>query len=310
MVQPALFETQLLDDFAKSSAVVRNWYIGKDHSGIALLHSYLLYRVQNETRPHQRRFLDIRKVSERVCEESSTDRDLVSTMETLCWPALQAAMKSSTNTKIENQPLSPELDLLCAAAYLNVIPLAKRLLQEGHCPTSESHLFPSPMRLAAWAGNVDLMVLFQENMPEYEEKGLRESLIGAAIRGDIKLARLAAYPPSRATPDSTDVAGEQFGKMHFARGAGNALADAMWCTRDFEVYQDFDSFFAEPTGGIALASHARIHAQLGNLEMVRSLLDAGADIQGSSDKWGNPLCVSQVSLSSFTHILRFTADLM
>jgi hypothetical protein len=166
------------------------------------------------------------------------------------------------------------------------------------------------MRLDAWAGNVDLMVLFQESMPEYEEKGLRESLIGAAIRGDIKLARLATYPPSRATPDSTDVAGEQFGKMHSARGAGNALADAMWYTRDFEVYQYFDSFFAEPRGGLALASHARIYAQLGKLEMVRSLLDAGADIRGSSDKWGNPLCVSQVSLSYCTHILRFIADLM
>jgi len=274
------------------------------------LHSYLLYRVQNVTEPHQRRFLDIRKVSERVCEESSTNRDLVRTMETLCWPALHTARQPSTNTKIEAKPLSPDLDLLCAAAYLNLIPLAKRLLKEGHRPTSKSHLFPSPMRLAAWAGNADMMILFQESLPEYDEKGLRESLIGAAIRGDIKLARLAAYPPSRATPDSTDVAGEQFGKMHFARGAGYALSRAQWYTRNFEVYQYFDSFFAEPIDGMPLASLCRNHARLGNLEMVRSLLDAGADTRGSSDMWGNPLCVSQYSLISFTRILRFVADLM
>ena len=305
MVQPALFETRLLDDFPRARAAAATWYAGKDHGGTALLHAYLMYRVQNETRPHQRRFLDIRKVAERVCEESTT-QDLVSTMETLCWLALPAAMDPSTNTKLENEPLgsglSSGLDLLCAAAYLNVIPLAKKLLQEGHCPTSESHLFPSPMQLAAWAGNANLMELFQESLPEYDEKGLRESLIGAAISGDIKLARLAAYPPSWNTP-ITDVAAEKFGKLPFVRGVRLMLVAALSATRDPEVDQYFSSLVTKPHG--FLATQARNHAFLGNVEMLRYLLDAGADIQGCTGDWGNPLCVSHCSLCSFTHVPSF-----
>jgi hypothetical protein len=273
-IQPALFESRLLDDF-DVEAVAPNWY--------------LVYRVQNETSPHQRRFLNIYQVSERVCEESSANANLVTTIETLCWPALHEAMKPSTNTKIEKDPLSPGLDLLCAATYLNLIPLAKRLLQEGHRPTCESHLFSSPMRLAAWAGNADMMKLFQENLPEYDEKGLRDSLMGVAIRGDIKLARLATYPPSRATPDSTDIAGQQFGNMDRQESAGNAPSCAQWSTRDIEVYQYFESFFAKPD---ELNFNLTKHARLGNLEMTRYLLDAGADIRGTMGRWGNPLCVS------------------
>ena len=212
----------------------------------------------------------------------------MATIESLCWPALQAAMKPSTNTKIEKEPLSPGLDLLCAAAYLNLIPLAKRLLQEGHRPTSDSHLFSSPMRLAAWAGNTNMIELFQENLPEYDEKGLRDSLLGVAIRGDIKLARIAIYPPSRTSPNSTNVAGQQFGKMDHREGAGKALNFALRFTRDIEVFQYFESFFAKPGGVIVpLLKHAR----LGNLEMTRYFLDAGADIRGMMGRWGNPLCV-------------------
>ncbi|PMD64614.1 ankyrin [Hyaloscypha bicolor E] len=285
-IQPALFESRLLDDFYVE-AVAPNWYIQNNHGASAFFHSYLVYRVQNETSPHQRRFLNIYQVSERVCEESSANANLVTTIETLCWPALHEAMKPSTNTKIEKDPLSPGLDLLCAAAYLNLIPLAKRLLQEGHRPTCESHLFSSPMRLAAWAGNADMMKLFQENLPEYDEKGLRDSLMGVAIRGDIKLARLATYPPSRATPDSTDIAGQQFGNMDRQESAGNALSCAQWSTRDIEVYQYFESFFAKPD---ELNFNLTKHARLGNLEMTRYLLDEGADIRGTMGRWGNPLC--------------------
>jgi len=248
-----------------------------------------VYRVQNETSPHQRRFLDIRQVSERICAETSADANLVTTIEALCWPALQKAMKPSTNNIIKKELLSPGLDLLCAAAYLNLISTAKRLLQEGYRPTSESHLFSSPMRLASWAGNTHMIKLFQEDLPDIEGKALRDSLMGAAIRGDIKIARLAIYPPSRTTPDSKDFAGQQFGKVDRLGSAGNALCFAQWSCRDIEVYQYFENFFAKPDDiTLALTKNAR----LGNVEMVRYLLNRGADTRGTTGRWGNPLVVS------------------
>lgn len=276
--------------------MVSDWYIQKDYGASAFWHSYLVYRVQNETSTGQRHFLDIRRVSEEICEEGTAQLDLTTTIEALCWPALQDAMwHSYPRGATTKKPSSPGLDLLCAAAYLNVIPLAKRLLQEGHRPTSVSHIFSfSPMGLAAWAGNAEMMQLFQENLPEYDENGMRDSLIGVAIRGDIMLARLAIYPPSRATPDSTDVAGQQFGKLD--RGfVGMGMSHAQRSTRNVELYQYFEGFFAKPDD---LKFTLVKNAHIGNLEMVRYLLDAGADIRGTMGRFGNPLCVSDPSYSA------------
>jgi len=297
-IEPAIFASRLLDSF-DTERVLSEWYIKNDHGATKFWHSYLVYRVQNEmsTPFSQRRYLDIGLVAKRVCEE--TGADVGATIETLCWPALQQGTNPSTNSKLEKEPQSPDLDLLCAAAYLNLIPIAKRLLQEGHSPHSESHLFSSPMKLAAWAGNAQMLEIFQEHVPELEnlDPFLRfnrnwrgkvgpASICGAAMRGDIKMVRLAIYPPSRAAPDSTDFVGEAFGTLDGRTSIGNALAVAQWVTRNVEVYNYLDSFFSEPhdvSGALAR------HAHLGNLEMVRHLLDSGADTRGVSARIGNPL---------------------
>jgi hypothetical protein len=112
------------------------------------------------------------------------------------------------------------------------------------------------------------------------------SISGAAIRGSLNMVRLAVYPASRAAPDSTDFVGEAFGSVHRRSSTGNALSLAQWAARDVEVYKYLESFFSEPANlSRALAKHIR----LGNLEMVRHLLDAGADIRGASGRDGNPL---------------------
>jgi len=179
-----------------------------------------------------------------------------------------------------------------------LIPIAKRLLQEGHSPHSESNLFSSPMKLAAWAGNAQMLEIFQEHVPELENfdpflvvnrnwrgKVGPASIRGAAIRGDIEMVRLAVYPPSRAALDSTDFVGKAFGSID-CNSIGNALASAQLDTRNVEVYKYLDSFFSEPQDvSYALA----VHAHLGNLEMVRHLLDSGADTRGVSGRIGNPL---------------------
>jgi hypothetical protein len=278
--------------------ILSDWYIENYHGTSKFWHSYLVYRVQNEIhKPPQRRYLDIGLVAERVCGE--TGADVGATIEALCWPALQQGTNPGSNSTLEKGLPSPDLDLLCAAAYLNLIPMAKRLLQEGHSPHSKSLLFSSPMKLAAWAGNAQMLEIFQDHVPEMEGldpalafnhnwrgKVGPASIIGAAIRGDIDMVRLAVYPPSRAAPDNTDFVGEAFGSVGRCGSTGNALSLAQWATRDVEVHKYLESFFSEPANlSYALAKHAR----LGNLEMVRHLLDAGADTRGTSGRDGNPL---------------------
>ncbi|KAM3065336.1 hypothetical protein ACMFMG_011540 [Clarireedia jacksonii] len=293
-IQSALFESQLLDSFY-TWKVLSDWYIENDHGASKFWHSYLVYKVQSGA--PQRRFLDILQVAQRVCQETSAD--LVTTIENLCWPALQEGTNpSNDNCKLENMPTDPELDLLCAAAYLNIIPLAKRLLAEGYCPSDDSVLFSSPMRLAAWAGNTQILEMFQEHLPELDAfdppsmtgnwmgKLGPASMIGAAIRGDINMLRIAVYPPSRTTPESTDFMGESFGKVNRYSKTGNPLSLVQGITRDVEVYKYLGNFFGNnDLMSITLAKHAR----LGNLEMVRYLLDIGADIRGSDGRNSNPL---------------------
>jgi hypothetical protein len=129
-IQPAIFKSRLLDDLY-TEKVSSDWNVENDHGACKFQHSYLVYRVQNEvSKPPQRRYLDIGLVAERVCEE--TGADVVATIKALCWPALQQGTNPGSNSRLEKELTSLDLDLLCAAAYLNLIPIAKRLLQEGH----------------------------------------------------------------------------------------------------------------------------------------------------------------------------------
>ncbi|KAF1976068.1 ankyrin, partial [Bimuria novae-zelandiae CBS 107.79] len=291
---PALFESRLLDSF-KTDEILSDWAIENDHGATKLWHSYLVYRVHNEIRqPCQRRYLDLRLVAQRVCEE--TGADIETTIEALCWPALKQCTLPYINSKLEKEPLSPNLDLLCAAAYLNHISVAQRLLREGYSPHTETHLFLSPMELAAWAGNAQILQMFQENVPELEGldparvldtawrgKVGPASIRGAATRGDIEVVRLAIYPPSRAAPESTDFVDQVFGSFDCRSSTGVKLSIAQSATRDVEVYKYLEGFFSGPS---YLSSDLTRHARLGNLEMVRYLLDAGADIRGVSGRLG------------------------
>jgi ankyrin repeat protein len=270
-----------------------HWYIKNDHGASLFWHSYLVYRVQNETEMH--RFLDIRRIAENVCSETSTN--LVATIEALCWPALQRGTDPCDNSG--GKPPNKELNLLCAAAYLNLIPMAKRLLQEGHCPTNYSYIFSSrPIQLAALAGNTQMLTLFQEHLPEFEVVGQSQlsdnwrakvgpgSTIGAAMRGNMDIVRLAVYPPSRAMPDSTDFVGQPFGEVDRRSDTGMDLNRAQLATRNLEVYKYIDNFFEQR---IPESRALAVHARLGNLEMVQYLLDAGADTCGVNTRAGNPL---------------------
>jgi ankyrin repeat protein len=108
------------------------------------------------------------------------------------------------------------------------------------------------------------------------------------------MVRLAVYPPSRATPDSEDYCGQSFGHVDPESKPGRDLQDALFCTKTWEGFQDTNAFFKESillskNSCSVLLAH---YAQLGNTEIVRGLLDAGADIHGGETTNCNPLTIA------------------
>ncbi|KAI1098189.1 ankyrin repeat-containing domain protein [Jackrogersella minutella] len=160
--------------------------------------------------------------------------------------------------------------MLSAATYLGNTPLVRRLLQEGYCPVSYNYLFPPAMFLAAFAGNAELLKLFQEHLPEGWTKYMNghqgltlAGITGALERGDMNMVRLAAFPPSGDPPDD---------------GSLESDGDIPWkgCTRSVDAYRDVCEL-AKPWMTTPIINIAITHqAQYGNLDMVRELLDRGA----------------------------------
>ncbi|KAI9645926.1 hypothetical protein NHQ30_005363 [Ciborinia camelliae] len=317
-VQSALFESRLLDSFdTGATGILCDWHIEKDHGKSKLWHSYLVHRVLNETSLSHPRYLIIRDIAQRVCDE--TGADLKPTIETLCWPALKYASNPDSDSELKSNPSNPNIDLLCAAAYLNLIPLAKRLMQEGHSPRDQSCLFTSSsFLLAAWAGNSEMLEIFQKTLPDSLETHLNEingsewgglmelklpiedpshwamrvnpeAIIGAAMCGDLSMVCRAIYPPScdsRESPLDGQTSGYldvfetfSYADLHLSI-IRDLLDEAQYASWNVEVYKYLQSFQDREESRDNLTQCLVMHAGCGNLEMVRYFLDAGADLSG------------------------------
>ncbi|KAM0806765.1 putative Multiple ankyrin repeats single kh domain protein [Seiridium cardinale] len=302
--QPALFESRALEDFTSETERLAEWPIRRYHGRIGaheFWHSYLVYRARKATDPADGRFVQLRQITSQLCTEAGADWDR--TLDTLCWLALEFALdpwhhytgfwkrRKNPNASLNEQP-ELELSLLGAAAYSNCLALAKRLLLKGHCPASDSCLFPSALQLAAWAGNRDMLGLFQEHLPEYEHirsdkhydhcwrgKAGPGSITGGAMRGDLEILRLALYPPSSARKDFWE---------DKARRSERTMTILYAQTTNIEVFDHICSLLANPLEKIV--SDLSVHAEYGNLNMVKALLDRGAEAQGTNTE--NPLLLA------------------
>ncbi|KAH7403711.1 ankyrin repeat-containing domain protein [Cadophora sp. MPI-SDFR-AT-0126] len=273
----------------------------------------MMYRVQNEKHPGRNRFFELRQVTERFCQD--TRADYTATLDALCWLALERGSSAPGCYEgwgchnPEDRVQNPGLNLMSAATYLGNIKLVRELLKEGHCPTMDNFLFPSPLQLAAWTGNRDMLQLLQEYLPEYEEvlpRGSRwwrnwrakvgpGSIRGAAMRGDMDILRLAIYPPSRSSQDNTSFEKQPYGDVDPLSKTGSDLHDALYCAKNWDVFQYIDSFFRKSALSSERESAALLarYTELGNTEMVRHLLDTGVDINAGVDMRNyNPLMIA------------------
>ncbi|KAG4419621.1 hypothetical protein IFR04_007218 [Cadophora malorum] len=143
-----------------------------------------------------------------------------------------------------------------------------------------------------------MLRLFQESLPDFEETtppGTLEvlkkwkakigpgAIKGAAMRGDMDMLRLAIYPPSRSSPESTDFCGQKFGHVDKTSRLGRNLEEALYYAKDAKIFQYIEAFFVNEAAPICKDLYSNLlahHAELGNLSVVRYLLDSGAFVDG------------------------------
>lgn len=288
MVHTALLETCLMDDFGSTATFgSTKWRLRHQHGAFELWNQYLVMRSLREQNPAVGRFVEIRDLAKAIHSETVLVLDLKGIVETLCQLASTHRIQKDCEDLDRWGPLlaawkKPKADLglnmLTAASHLNLLPLAKRLLdQGGHSPTSHNYLFAPPIQVAAQAGNLEMLQLLQGYLPDSEFECL--SVRGAAMRGDIHILKTALRIGECDDSDgSVLIYGQQYGSIDHTTDIGEGILLARGCAVNAEVYEYL-------TG--ALRSWPKefdhrdltINVGLGNMAMVRYLLESGVAVQ-------------------------------
>lgn len=317
-ITPLLFHTKALDQAGNRQHF--SWWHSRTYYGSETLwHDYLVFRCHNETDKSVGRFVEIRDVAKALLQSRERhtddhDLDLDKVLDGLCWLAMERGtvwpgMRKYWHDGGKPWPPDPSLNLLSAASYFGCMSLVRDLLEEGCDPTKHNDLFPPPMYLAAWTGRADVLQLIQEYLPDFEDadpgniyanfrsKIGPPSLIGAAVRGDMDMVKLALYPPSRSLPSSdtahdkiveigyrdassTSVIGVEPGSVRDDTKLYDYISSGVHRARSPEIYQYLTSFL-EPADAKedlkTLNNELAERARRGDIVMVRYLLELGAD---------------------------------
>ncbi|KAK0622392.1 hypothetical protein B0T14DRAFT_601166 [Immersiella caudata] len=280
------------------------------YGAAALWHDYFVYLCRQKTFRGDPLFAknisDIRSVANvliqhRQAQEEEADQDDV--FDRLCWLTVDCSQSGQeiwhggVQARVHHQEPNLGLSTLSAATYFGYGALVQRLLDDGYDPTVNDYLFPAAMYIATRTGQTDMLLLLQENLPQFQHEtpefpsvGWRskigpESLDGACARGDLELARLCLYPPSRVIPEDGSpeeremlIIGQKPGAIPPFSLLGGYIIRAMIVARSPEVYQYVDSLVAWRDEGPPAhrpPSYETVMAGAGNLAMVKYHLDKG-----------------------------------
>ncbi|KAK8115519.1 ankyrin repeat protein [Apiospora sp. TS-2023a] len=316
----------LLDHVDPLSVIPTRWPICNYHGADKLWHDHFVLQVRRESHQTGRKncYRKVRRAVTSYCSE--TGADLAETIDAVCWLGLYWArglsgMRDEWNSRLWTmRPLwesceaahtsrpyccHPSLDLLCMAAYLGHESLVQKLLDEGAPPFCYSHIFASPMQLAALAGRGSILRQLQE----------RVAIWGAANAGLVDILDLAVQGIPSVSPDATSASniaraiassgtdGDTTSSAEEAQGTSSScirvpdatweVMDAVWNFALFETpnLEMLRSLF--PRAGriaklytILLSTYTRY----GNVEIVRYLLDQGANVSHSLPHTSHALC--------------------
>lgn len=231
-----------------------------------------MYRLNNERTGEDNRLLELREIAALVHEHSPQDLSIIT--EQLCWIGLKYAFPLShrkeywkehgtviredggPDRKVELKP-NRGVNLLAAATYLNLMPLALQLLKDGHAPDIHNYMFPSALEAAAWAGHEEMVGILQNhiaNQPDFDNLDItakwiklagKRVIMGAAIRGDLAFLKRTMYPPALGSPSETTLAGQQIGQISRESTLGSAIYAAQRCTNSPEIHKYLQSFLNE-----------------------------------------------------------------
>lgn len=294
------------------------------------------------------RFVELRRIAETICKDGEVNMEFEDVIQSLCWLALERVAKSPAprNTTGAEKNAS----LLSAAAYLGCFSIAKRLLLEGTSPTRVDNLFPCAVQAAALAGNVEMLQFLQEALQEAGAnndddhgyrwhpslgyvslggKGESEAMVGAAMRGDIKMLHLALHPATSyaastkpddrpSTPSGPSSSQQPARRVSGGGGSGSgsgsanpahAVLAAMQHARTLDVYTHLASFFPDFLKQYPeqAGRHLELYAEYGNTPIVRHLLEAGVPVGGSRAPF-HPTPLHHAARRSYADIVHLLLD--
>ncbi|KAL7619484.1 hypothetical protein AAE478_010023 [Parahypoxylon ruwenzoriense] len=303
MLYPALFETHLMDNVPRHPLGTERWQLQNQHGAVEVWRKYLVYRCLGERDATVGRFVEIRQIAQAVCRETALD--LKDVIEAMCLLALSHGMSMTDNKNSKKlgpiviKETKPEanmgLNMLTVAAHLDLFPLAERLLAEGHSPTDHNYLFAPPIQVAAQTGNVAMLKLFREKLAYSHFEPW--SVTGAAIRGDTDILKLALRDRISTGQDSSDssdsIGGQKYGHIPHTLETGQGILLARRHTSQPEIYEYLTGALA-PWPAAPQDAHSDLikNAGLGNLSMVRYLLEQGVPVQKSGGVLRTPLAMA------------------
>ncbi|CAH0044427.1 unnamed protein product [Clonostachys solani] len=166
MFMPALYQSHILDSFS-APYVGWEWWSRKNSCGsIKLWHGYLVFRVLGERSPDVGRFIEIRNAAKALSRLSGGALSLDEAVHGFCWlalevgtncpgerqlwlkgdgrecwviypdqyhpPTVERALERQSGSSQRTPSSNAQLDLLCGAAYFNLVSVAEDLLQQSH----------------------------------------------------------------------------------------------------------------------------------------------------------------------------------
>ncbi|KAF6790763.1 hypothetical protein CSOJ01_14455 [Colletotrichum sojae] len=299
-VDLALFKTRFLD----KNFHLDLWYFRQDFGFVGLFQAYISFRIRSPPLPDDGRIADLRSICDWLADETQTDKTLV--IDALSKAAIdhigmatQSDYARREGTRYNDNEIlyhkSMEQARFGAATYLGHPHLVTKFMQEGCCPTRDSHVLPSPMFLAAWAGRADMLKLLQEHLPEIEEveryqshggrfldfraKRGPGSIEGAAASGSLDMVQLAVFPPSRTQPDNFEFDPRQYGRLD-TQPRLSACVDRALSTGSLEIYRYISSFY-DPEERIRRdLQKVWRHLTYGHVDVVRYIVDQAVSIHG------------------------------
>ncbi|KAL2070190.1 hypothetical protein VTL71DRAFT_13216 [Oculimacula yallundae] len=306
----ALFETRLLD-YSHPSGNGRSrgpWQIKTASSLQTMFHRYLVYRVRNEKLETTTRLLELREIASIICDHSKLP--ITTVIDKICWLGFEDAFciyekgnwlkrglvrkqDGTMGRDLELAKPNLSLNVLSAAAYFNLVPLATKLLSEGHSTDQDNYLFPPAMQAASWAGNLEIVRLFQNHIasrPGFSElsptdrwlKLIGITLKGAAIRGNLDFLKLVAYHPAMLPFNHITTWRPEVGSIDRLTPIGITIYEAQTCTRSPEVHQYLQSFLIgslmEQDSYLSIREFVS-HCEWGNKSMVSYFLDQGMCVE-------------------------------